>query len=97
MTSRTTTTMRGTEVRLAGLGHAVAALAMVVWPLVAAIKHRRVLTDLADLDDRMLADIGLTRTDLCDAYAEPLWREPTSLLARRAADRYTTADGPRTP
>ena len=41
----------------------------------------------------MLADIGLTRTDLCDAYAEPLWREPTSMLARRAAERYTIADG----
>jgi hypothetical protein len=38
---------------------------------------------LADLDDRMLADIGLTRTDLRDACSEPLWRDPTSMLARR--------------
>jgi hypothetical protein len=42
---------------------------------------------LARLDDRQLADIGLTRSDLRDAYAEPLWEDPTSVLARRAAER----------
>ena len=42
---------------------------------------------LAELDDRMLADIGLTRSDLRDAYAEPLWHDPTDVLARRAAER----------
>jgi hypothetical protein len=35
----------------------------------------------------MLADIGLTRSDLRDAYAEPLWHDPTDVLARRAAER----------
>jgi hypothetical protein len=42
---------------------------------------------LAALDDRMLADIGLTRCDLRDAYSEPLWHDPTDVLARRAAER----------
>ena len=67
--------------------HAFAALALVVWRLVIAIKHRRDLVHLTDFDDRMLADIGLTRSDLYDAYSEPLWRDPTSLLARRARGR----------
>ena len=39
------------------------------------------------MDDRMLADIGLTRSDLRDAYAEPLWRDPTDVLAGRARDK----------
>jgi uncharacterized protein YjiS (DUF1127 family) len=50
-------------------------------------KNRRDAVRLADLDDRMLADIGLTRCDLRDAYAEPLWRDPTDVLARRSAER----------
>jgi hypothetical protein len=35
----------------------------------------------------MLADIGLTRADLNDALAEPLWRDPTNMLARRRGER----------
>ena len=30
------------------------------------------------LDDRMLADIGLTRGDVRDAFSEPVWRDPTA-------------------
>jgi uncharacterized protein YjiS (DUF1127 family) len=56
---------------------------------VAGIKHRRALSRLADLDDHMLADIGLTRSDLYVAYCEPLWRDPTSILERRISDRRT--------
>jgi uncharacterized protein YjiS (DUF1127 family) len=55
--------------------------------IVRALKNRRDATMLAELDGRMLADIGLTRSDLRDAYAEPLWRDPTDILARRARDR----------
>jgi hypothetical protein len=50
-------------------------------------KNRRDAIRLADLDDRMLADIGLIRSDLRDAYAEPLWRDPSDVLTRRAAER----------
>jgi uncharacterized protein YjiS (DUF1127 family) len=74
MTSKTVTRKNSTAAPLAPIGHAVAAFRR----LVLAIKHRGELTHLADLDDRMLADIGLTRTDLRDAYAEPLWKDPTS-------------------
>ena len=52
-----------------------------------AAKNRHSARMLARLDDRQLADIGLTRSDLRDAYAEPLWQDPTSVLARRAAER----------
>jgi uncharacterized protein YjiS (DUF1127 family) len=51
------------------------------------VRNRRDSMQLAALDDRMLADIGLTRSDLRDAYAEPLWRDPSDVLARRAAEQ----------
>jgi uncharacterized protein YjiS (DUF1127 family) len=87
MTSKTITRKSSTAAPFAPIGRAVAALPMGLWRLVVAINHRRELAHLADFDDQMLADIGLTRTDLRDAYAEPLWRDPTSMLARRAAER----------
>jgi uncharacterized protein YjiS (DUF1127 family) len=52
-----------------------------------AWRHRNDAVALASFDDRMLADIGLTRADLNDALAEPLWRDPTSVLARRQGER----------
>ena len=55
--------------------------------LVGAWRHRNDAAALAGFDDRMLADIGLTRGDLNDALGEPLWRDPTSVLARRQRER----------
>lgn len=55
--------------------------------VVRALKNRRDAVLLAELDDRMLKDIGLTRSDLRDAYSEPLWRDPTEILVRRAGER----------
>ena len=52
-----------------------------------AWRHRHDAAALASFDDRMLADIGLTRADLNDALAEPLWRDPTNVLARRQSER----------
>ncbi len=51
------------------------------------LRNRHASAMLARLDDRMLADIGITRSDLRDAYAEPLWHDPTDVLARRARER----------
>jgi uncharacterized protein YjiS (DUF1127 family) len=58
------------------------------------LKNRHDATMLARLDDRMLSDIGLTRSDLRDAYSEPLWRDPTGILAARAKERRTNRQGP---
>lgn len=52
-----------------------------------ALKNRRQAGMLAGMDDRMLADIGLNRSDLRDAYAQPLWRDPTDTLASRAQEK----------
>ncbi len=55
--------------------------------IAAGIKNRHDAMRLAELDDRMLADIGLNRSDLRDAFAELPWRDPSEVLARRAAER----------
>jgi len=52
-----------------------------------AWRHRHDAAVLAALDDHMLADLGLSRTDLNDALSEPVWRDPTALLARRHGER----------
>jgi uncharacterized protein YjiS (DUF1127 family) len=46
-----------------------------------AYEGRRVLRQLARSDDRMLKDIGLNRSDLRNAASEPIYRDPTALLA----------------
>ena len=75
----------------APLGRALAAaggsLARRLGQVARALRNRRVAGSLAGLDDRMLADIGITRSDLRDAYAEPLWHDPTDVLAWRASER----------
>ncbi len=55
--------------------------------LLAGWKHRKGLATLATFDDRALADIGLTRSDLYDALAQQIWNDPTSMLERRRAAR----------
>jgi uncharacterized protein YjiS (DUF1127 family) len=50
------------------------------------LEGRRVLRELARADDRMLKDIGLARSDLRNAAAEPLYRDPTELLAGRVRE-----------
>ena len=55
--------------------------------LVRAWRNRRDAAILACADARTLADLGLTRSDVRDALAEPLWRDPTSLLRNRVGER----------
>jgi uncharacterized protein YjiS (DUF1127 family) len=57
---------------------------MVIW------HHWRDVELLANFDDHMLADIGLTRGDVHDAIAEPRWRDPTTLLDLRRHERLAT-------
>jgi uncharacterized protein YjiS (DUF1127 family) len=62
-------------------------LAHRVWGMAIAARHRRDLAQLADRDDRMLADIGLTRGDLYDASSEHFWVDPTTTLQERTGRR----------
>lgn len=52
-----------------------------------ALRNRRDAKMLAGLDGHMLADIGLTRSDVHDAFSAPLWEDPTTLLSERAIER----------
>jgi uncharacterized protein YjiS (DUF1127 family) len=52
-----------------------------------ARKHRREANVLAGLDRNMLADMGLTRSDLNDALSGSFWEDPTALLRERALER----------
>jgi uncharacterized protein YjiS (DUF1127 family) len=58
------------------IGTTPTALVQVARQIVVAIKHRRGLARLADCNDRMLADIGLRRSDLHAAGSVPLWQDP---------------------
>jgi uncharacterized protein YjiS (DUF1127 family) len=71
----------------------VAAAVRLARRLVGAWRHRHDAAVLAALDDHMLADIGLSRTDLNDALSEPLWRDPTAVLARRHGERRRSRRG----
>jgi uncharacterized protein YjiS (DUF1127 family) len=65
-------------------------LALVTYWLTAlarARRHRRQAIQLAGLDRHMLADIGISRADVCDAFSEPFWEDPTALLRERAIER----------
>jgi uncharacterized protein YjiS (DUF1127 family) len=55
--------------------------------LARARRHRRELRSLAGLERHMLADMGITRSDVSDAFSEPFWEDPTALLRERALER----------
>jgi uncharacterized protein YjiS (DUF1127 family) len=57
--------------------------------LAVAFRHRHDAAILHRLDDRMLADIGLTRRDVRQAFEEPVWHDPTELLVERVAGRWS--------
>ena len=64
MTSRIAPRAKIRTEHWAPIGSTVAALTRGAWQFVVAVKHRRELRRLIDLDDHTLADIGLTRSDL---------------------------------
>jgi uncharacterized protein YjiS (DUF1127 family) len=59
-------------------------------------RHRREIRKLAEFDDRMLSDIGLTRSEVVGALAEPFFRERAVFLVRWAqrSSRSETVRGP---
>jgi uncharacterized protein YjiS (DUF1127 family) len=48
--------------------------------IVQAVRNRRAVRSLAELDDRALADIGLLRTDVHAALARPSFADPSKVL-----------------
>src|SRR5437764_11892121 len=72
---------------------ALGRLTGVIRRLMARVAHRlrtrRDLEILASLDDRMLRDVGLTRSDLRAALAGPFWRDPGLALTGPAQQRGT--------
>jgi uncharacterized protein YjiS (DUF1127 family) len=62
-----------------------------------ARRHRREAMALAGLDRRMLADMGINRADVLDAFSEPFWEDPTALLRERADERRVNRSGLRPP
>lgn len=56
-----------------------------------ALQHRREIMHLAELDDRMLKDIGLARSDVEGALSEPLFNNP-SLVLVRCVQRHMRAE-----
>jgi uncharacterized protein YjiS (DUF1127 family) len=77
-----------TPSQFARLVNAVAGIvALRLREFVQGVKGRHDAALLAGLDDRMLADIGLTRGDVRDAFSEPVWRDPTAILVSRAHER----------
>jgi uncharacterized protein YjiS (DUF1127 family) len=79
---------------VAGGALARAMLALVTYwlkQLARARANRRDARVLAGLDHRMLADIGITRSDLRDAFSAPFWEDPTALLSERSGERRRNA------
>ncbi|MEJ0075153.1 MAG: DUF1127 domain-containing protein [Alphaproteobacteria bacterium] len=77
-----------TPSQVAWLVHAVAGtVGNGLRSLLQTIKNRHDATILAGMDEHMLADIGLTRGDVRDAFSEPVWRDPTAILVSRAHER----------
>jgi len=55
------------------------------------MERRRVIAELASLDDHMLRDIGLTRADVRDAASVMFPMDPTRTLVQRVTERRTAA------
>jgi uncharacterized protein YjiS (DUF1127 family) len=51
--------------------------------VLAALRNRRAVMRLTDLDDRALKDIGLLRADVEGALLEPLHKDPSKVLSVR--------------
>jgi uncharacterized protein YjiS (DUF1127 family) len=61
--------------------------------LVRAIGDRQDVKRLLELDERTLKDIGLTRSDVDSALAEPLFRNPSTVLLRSVERRSRAEAG----
>ena len=59
-----------------------------------AFAHRSEVRQLAEFDDRMLADIGLSRSEVLGALAEPFHKDPSTVLLLRSLERRPRSRAP---
>lgn len=71
-------------------------MAIRVRRIAAAWQRRREAMLLAHADDHVLADLGLSRGDVVDAFSGPPWEDPTMVLRSRALERRLSRHGIRT-
>ncbi len=71
----------------------VAAIGTGIAKVIAFYRNRRTMVQLSELDAHMLADIGLTRSDLRDATAVGPGHDPVSLLSLRRQERHVPHRG----
>jgi uncharacterized protein YjiS (DUF1127 family) len=57
-------------------------------------RHRSVVHSLAELDEHTLQDIGLLRTDVYAALAEPFQRDPSRVLKALCCHWHTRLTAP---
>lgn len=55
--------------------------------LLRALANRRAVSIMLKLDDRLLADIGISRSDVACALAQPLWVDPSRELVETVEGR----------
>jgi Domain of unknown function (DUF1127) len=60
----------------------ITTLAWRLGKLPTALAHRNELRRLAECDEHVLADVGVTREELTKALSAPFWRNPSEQLAR---------------
>jgi uncharacterized protein YjiS (DUF1127 family) len=74
-----------------GLAHRMSASMLLALRMIAAflraIGHRREIGRLLEFDDRALHDIGLARTEVLGALAQPWTRDPSAVLLVRSIER----------
>lgn len=87
-----TLTMTGLGTGLADIVHRAG---ITIQSLLMCFQRRNMVNQLLGLDDHMLRDMGLSRSDVVDAASEPIWRDPSRLLKVRAVERRTLERDPR--
>lgn len=74
-----------------GFGRLALGLTLTIAGLGRALRHRREVMRLAELDDRTLKDIGLLRSDVAGALAESYSTDPSRILVIRRHERRPLA------
>ena len=87
MTPVTETTTLARSGFFAALAAATATVIRAVVNVCRALMHRRMVLEMAGFDDRMLADIGITRGDVHAALSLPMDADPSARLRILAVER----------